>query len=115
MIILSYKNITNLIFYDKKVQQILPELSQIFQKWIIGTRTGLNSVAKDASLEFLDNLSQNQIEKLANYWGSPVIVQKTDSNIVKNYKFLLDDINIVGQWNVCLARKDNQIYLSLWR
>ena len=118
--IISYKNIENLIFYDKKVQQILPEMSSIFCKWTLGIRTGINSMVKDALLEFLNTITTEQIEKLSQYLKSPIIIQKTESHIVKNIQSNITNLecnlnDISEEWNIVATRSDDLIYISCWR
>lgn len=121
MITLSYQNVSDLVFYDKKVQQVLPELSGVFRKWTLGMRTGLNSIIKDALLDFLNDITTEHISKLEEYWGSPVVVQRLNSCIVKNEKHTLDVLgsclNNIGDeyWNVSISQDDDLIYISFWR
>lgn len=119
--ILSINNVEKIIFYDKKVQQTLPELSHIFDKWTLGVRTGINSIAKDAMLDFLNKITPDQQDRLGSYFDSPVTVQKINSCLVKlletDVYHLEDNLNVEEDFlrNVTIAREGDSIYLCLWR
>jgi len=116
---LTFQNIEELIFFDNKVQQLFPEFSFIFNKWILGTRSGMKSMAKDALFDFINIISNDQLDKISDYWGLPVSLQRIDSSIVKNIivnkENLQDKLCELDDWNVSIARKDDQMYLSCWR
>lgn len=121
MITLSADNVEKIIFYDKKAQQILPELSQVFAKWVLGVRTGINSIAKDALLDFLNSVTTEHLDRLGSYLRSPVSVRKIDPRLVKHFETdvycLKGELeNMSGfQGNVTVAREGDLIYLSMWR
>jgi hypothetical protein len=120
MINLNINNVEQLIFYDKKVQQILPEYSQVFHKWTLGIRTGITSMAKDALLDLINKLTTDQIKRLESLWGSPVILQKLDSSTLYSFTVpiasLQERLNeMIEPWNVSFARDESQCYVCTWR
>lgn len=118
--ILKFNNIESIIFYDKKVQQILPELLPIFQKWTFGIRSGARSVAKDALLDFINKITPEQLDRIGSYLGTPITLQKINPNLTK---IIETDINNLNKdleinnfhGNVNITRRGELIYLCLWR
>lgn len=121
MTTLSFQNVEKMIFYDKKVRDLFPELSPVFNKWMLGVRAGISSVIKDALLNFINEITPDQIEKLEHYWGTPVIIQKVSSNLSKSFvvsiteaEELLNNMND-GSWYLAVTRKKDLLYISCWR
>jgi hypothetical protein len=117
---LSFQNISELVFYDSKVKQLLPESSKIFDKWILGHRAGISAITKDAELELINSLTQEQIDKLSKYWGEPVTLQRLDSCLVKNIRSNLESMEkslqeIDYKCNIILTRGKDYVYISCWR
>ena len=112
--IINISNVEKLIFYDKKVQQLFPELTSTFQKWAIGVRSGINSIAKDALLEFLEKVTEEQLKKLESYFSSPVSTEKQDKHLIKNSVINIKD-NYDFNWNVSISRDDELLYICCWR
>ena len=118
MITLSFQNVEKLIFYDKKVQRILPEFSDIFAKWTQNAKLGLNS--KNILLDFVNSIIPEQVERLRSYWGSPVSVQKLESGLVKNNIVTIDKLHDYLEetsdfGNLSIARDGELIYICNWR
>jgi hypothetical protein len=116
---LSLENVEQ-FFYDKKFQQVLPDLAPVFQKWIFGTRSGIRKVAKDALLDFLNGLTPDHLDKIGSYLGSTVSVQKIDTHLVRCIEsdvYTLENklnVNNLGG-NFIVTRKGDQVYLCTWR
>lgn len=117
---LNINNVEQLIFYDKKVQQILPEHSQVFNKWTLGIRAGITSMAKDALLDFINKITTDQLKRLEGLWESQVILQKLDSATLHSFTVpiasLQERLNeMIEPWNVSFARDEDQCYVCTWR
>lgn len=113
--LINFQNVEQLIFYDKKVQQLLPEWSVLFHKWRLTVKSGVS--AKDVLIDFLNGVTAEQLDRLNSYFGLPVSVQKVDISLVNNVTI---DINELYDYNfsgyiISMARDDNLIYLCGWR
>jgi|SRR5581483_8476021 len=122
--ILNFKTVEDLIFYDKIIQNKLPEFSNLFKQWTMGkVHPEVGFLSKKAVLDFLKKINEEHIKILSDYFNCEIIVQKVDINIVKTYPVIglenaesflnsleKDEIN-----NLVCYRDANQIYLSTWR
>lgn len=121
MITLSMQTIEKLILFDKKAQTLLPEFADLFKQWQFGLRGGLSLLCKQSIVDLMQLIKQEHIDTLEKYWGSPVIFQKIDSSIVRNYNSNIDSLETLlnnmtdFQDNVCISRNGDQVYLSFWR
>ena len=104
------QNVEQLIFYDKQAQRLLPELADLFCNWLGN---------KSARLEFINMITQAQLDKLSSHFGSPVSVQKLDYHLVNNAAVhvneLEDYLNSSESKNVSIGRNGEQVYLSSWK
>lgn len=116
LIFLTFKNIDQL-FYNKEVRKLLPELSPIFTKWDKGFRTGINKIKDSASIDLLNKLTKKQLEKLEALFGCSVSIKKLNKEIIKNKNYNLDCVDLLDfeNFQICLYREDNQLYLLGWR
>ncbi len=118
---INLQNVEELVFYNKAVQQVLPEFYNTFQSWNLGKRlSALRHLCKKAVFDFLDQLSDEHIAKLEEYFAIGIKVVKTDPNLVKNVKFDLDcsqcelnELELYENWFVW--RDANELYISSWR
>ena len=112
--LLTLQNVEQLIFYDKKVQQLLPEWSVLFHKWFLAVKSGLS--AKDVLIDFLNEVTSEQLAKLSSYFQSPVFVEKIDISLVNNVTTNIDELDKYLNDNyISIAREGDLIYLCRWR
>lgn len=114
---ISLKNIAELIFCDKEVARILPEMTHLFDKWTFGKKTGRESIVKEAALEFVTSITQDMTDRLAKYFGTSVVVKKINHKLVENHVVHMNDlekhINVVG--NLSISRCGDLVYVCVWR
>ena len=118
MINLNLQNVEELVFYDKKIQQLLPEFKNLFNSWALAVQSSLRGIAKKSISDFLNQLTPEHIKILENYFSANLEIDKLDYRIVRNYSFPLDEINLdnVDTFsNVFLSRDDKQVHISFWR
>jgi len=121
MISINPDNIEELIFYDKNVQKLLPRYKNFFDQWQMAQRIpGLQSLGKRTILELLNKLSNEDVEILETLFKDRIKVEKLDYNIVKNYKFSLDEIQnriceIDQNGYMAISRGKDHVYICLWR
>jgi hypothetical protein len=121
MLTINLQNVEELVFYNKAVQQVLPEFYNTFQSWNLGKRlTTLSHLCKKSVFDFFDNLSDEHILKLEEYFNAEVKIVKTDPHLVKNVEFNLDcaedglkDFKLYENWFVW--RNADKLFVSSWR
>lgn len=117
---INLKNIEELIFFNKEIQQLFPEFRHLFDQWQLGQRIpGMKTLGQRSILELLDSLDYDKISKLEKYFEDLVIVEKMDHKLVSNYEWNLDEDNelceFLGFREFCLSRNANKIKISFWR
>lgn len=121
---LNFSNIEELIFFDKTLQNMLPvNLFGLFEQWRLAKRMPfLKELGKNAVLDVLNNLTDEDIEILEQYFGEKIIVEKLNYNVALNIKVSLSEIDncqelclIEGFNNFGTWRDDQYFYISFWR
>lgn len=117
---INFKNVEEIIFFDKKVQDLMPEFKHFFDQWMIGKRVpGLAEMANKSILNLLESITDDHIKKLEDYFEQTVIVVKINTNLVKNISLDLEkEINLCGfteYKEFCAYRGKDDIFLSFWR
>jgi hypothetical protein len=124
MKIVNFSNVEELVFYDKNLQNILPDhMFGFFEQWRLSKRLPfLRNVGKQALLDFINSLNEEDINILELYFGEKIIVQKLNYNIVENLKIPLNNAQIcealceIQSFNYFSTWRDEQfLYISFWR
>lgn len=114
MLELNFSNIEELVFYDKEAQKMLPpSYFSIFEQWRIAKKiTALSGIGKQAVLDLLNTLNENDLFMLGEYFKSNVVVQKLNYSVVLNIKVPLKE-----KTELCKALCDvaDFIYFNTWR
>lgn len=115
---INLKNIEEIFFYDKKLQELFPEFRHFFDQWMVGKRVpALTSMAKKSILDLLESIDLKHVEKLEKYFNTKIAIVKLNTKLVKNHQINLDE-NICGfteYKDFCVYRKKDQVFLSFWR
>jgi hypothetical protein len=121
MLTINLQNVEELVFYNKALQQALPEFYNTFQTWNLGKRlAALRHLCQKAIFEFFDGLTDEHILKLEEHFKTEVEVVRADPHLVKSGTFDLDcsqcELNEFGgyeNWFVC--RDADKLYITFWR
>lgn len=121
MLTINLQNVEELVFYNKAVQQALPEFHNTFQSWSLGKRlSALKHLCKKAVFDFFDQLTDEHIVKLEKHFGTGITIVKTDPHLVKNAEFELNcaecelnELDLYENWFVW--RDADKLYVSSWR
>ena len=121
MININLQNIEALLFKNPKIKPLLPDLTNIFDQWLLSYRIPtLYPMRKQAMIDLLNSLDGTHIEKLARLFGDMIFVEKLDYHIVKNLSFsICDSIEELNEYesynNIAISRNADKLYMSLWR
>lgn len=119
MITLNFANVQELVFQDPNVQALLTECQGLFQQWKLGQFVpALRPTGQKATLDFLNQLTDNQVRTLENYWGKPVKVERLDYSIVKTKTVKLSEAQeqLGGlEGEIFLYRDADNLYVGAWR
>ena len=118
---INLQNIEEIIFYNSKVWQHIPEFNQYYHDWLLSIRVpGMRDLGKRAILKFLNSIENNTIEKLESFFGETVIVTRTNDQILKNLNFKYCNIennlcNIDNYKDFCVTRNSENVSITFWR
>lgn len=124
MLILNFSNVEDLIFYDKNIQNLLPvDMFSIFEQWRLSKRIPyLRSIGKEALLDFLNLIEENEIKILEDYFQQKVSVEKINYKTVVNIQVdlkkekICQEICNIQEFNYFNTYRDeNFLYLTFWR
>lgn len=96
-------------------------MAQLFSQWELAKRaTALRSMGKRALIDFLNQVTDEQVEVIEEHLGINIVLDKLDYHIVKSYDFTLEEAEVglseVSTFsNVVLHRDGSQLYISSWR
>lgn len=119
--ILNLQNIEDLIFFDKKVWNILPEFRPHFEQWALSKRVpGMQNLGKRSLIDFLNSLEKPHLDKLEEYFQDIIVLDKIDYRTVQNYNGNIEEIQsdlckFEGFTDFSIFRKGNQISLTFWK
>jgi len=124
MIILNFKNIEKLIFHNDDIRPYLPlKLQEYIYTWKMARKASfLRQTAKKAVFDFLNNLTDENIELISELLGETIRVDKVDYKTVKNIKIPISKSEIceslceIENYNYFTTWRDsNYIYISFWK
>lgn len=124
MIDLNFSNVEELIFYDKEAQKMLPSsYFSLFEQWRIAKRLPmLKDIGKQALLDFLNGLTDADIESLELYFGESLAVERLNYSIAQNVKIPIEEGKIcqelcdIQSMNYFSTWRDEEfLYVSFWR
>ena len=124
MLVLNFSNVEELIFYDTEVQRLLsPELFSVFEQWKLAKRVPyLGAIGKQAILDLLNILTDEDVMVLEQYFGKKVHVEKLFYKLANNITIPLEESKICEE--LCKIegfnyystfRDDKNLYLTFWR
>ena len=121
---MNFSNVEELIFYDQQIQKVLPShMFSIFEQWRLGQRLPfLKQLGRQAILDFLNGLTDEDIGLLESYFGEKIIVERLNYNIVQNLVIPLNETSLckalcdlAGFGYFSTWRDADFLYISFWR
>lgn len=118
---INIHNVEELIFYNNKAQQLLPEFAHLFAQWKLAKRTpALRFLGKRAVLDFLGGIQSNHLGILSEYFSCEITLQKVDYSVVNNISCELGEVESVigdveGFTDFAVHRDGSHAYISFWR
>ncbi len=125
MLDFNFSTIEELVFYDKEAQKMLPpSYFGLFEQWRIAKRLPmLGGIGKQAVLDLLNSLTEDDIHALEMYFGDNIRIERLNYSTTRNLKVPLADANMicnslcdVTDYNYFSTwRDDEYLYISFWR
>ena len=121
MLNLNLNNVEELVFFDKTLQNLLPEFRYLFDQWKLAKMSpALRTLGKRTLMDFMNDIGKEHIQILEHHFKTKVTIDKLDYHVVRNYTFSASELEgelnkIKGFANFSTHRDGNQVYLSFWR
>ena len=121
---INFSNIEELIFHDRRLQSLLPpQMRSHFEIWRMSKLVPmLRPTGKQALLDCLNELSEQDVKVLEEYFDDKIVVEKLNYSIVLDTKVPLQDFSICeelceveGYSNFTTWRDDDFLYITHWR
>lgn len=116
---INLQNIEEQIFFDKKIQSLLPEFRHYFDQWQLSkVYPGFGNLGRRSVVDFLNSLETKHLRILEEYFGDSILLNKIDPNIVRHYQSDIDSTELCefsGYKEFCLFRDKNQLKMTFWR
>lgn len=119
--ILNLQNVEQFVFFDKNLQKKLPNFQHLFDTWALSQQSSaLRTLGIKAKSDFLNQIEQEHLAILEEYFGTEVVINGFDYSIVKGDVFALGDAQDklnAGQWfgNFFVFRNNDHLYIDFWR
>jgi len=116
---IDFYNVEEKIFLEKRLQQSLPELKPLFDRWNFAKVNGLFTFLKSVENQLIDSLSDGHISIISEYYKEDIIIKRNNINIIKNYSYDLNEDFGLHQpreyKDFCISRNKNNIFFTFWR
>jgi hypothetical protein len=123
MLHLNFSNVEELVFFDRNVQRLLPITCLVSSSsgvWL--NAPVLSGMGKQAVLDFLNMLTEDDIAVLEDHFKEKIIVDRLNYSVALNYKVPLSESKICdllcgveGFGYFSTWRDDEHLYISFWR
>lgn len=125
MKIINFQNVESLIFHNENIRPYLPQnLQNHIYQWQMGRKASfLRQTAKRAVFDFLNDLKDEDLELLSEFFGEQIRVEKLDYKSVKHLKLPLsskldmcEELCEIGGHNYFTTWRDSKyLYISFWK
>jgi len=118
---LNLSNVEKLVFYDPRIQRLIPHHQKFFNQWKLAQMTSaLRPLGKRAVLDFLNALTSDDIKILETHFKGEITLTKVNYSLVSNHICLLDDAEgvlseVEGFVDFAVYRDRDHLYISHWR
>lgn len=121
--ILNFSNVEELVFFNDEVKKILPiHYRPLFEQWKLGKHHAfLKHLGKSAVLDFLNQLKDEDIPSLEDYFGEKITVDRLNYSAVLNLKIPIESnicdklCEIMTYPYFSISRDETFLYVSFWR
>jgi hypothetical protein len=121
---LNLTNVEEVIFYDTEIQKVFPaHYFSLFEQWRISKRIpAMKSLGKQALMDFLNTITDEEVVRLEEYLGERIRVERLNYSLTTNLKLPLADQGACGALcqlqdfgNLTVWRDDQFLYVTFWR
>jgi hypothetical protein len=123
MIVINLQNVEELIFFNRSAHKLFPDSKVYFDQWTLAQRIpSLRSLGKRSVIDFLNSITDEEIERLESYFEDSVTLELIDYHIVKTYSSNVEDAeeelnsaSTAGYNNFNVSRDKNIVNITFWR
>jgi hypothetical protein len=120
--IITFQNVEKLVFIDSELRKRLLNHKTTFFNWaIVQKEPHLRPIAQKMLIDFVNNVSEEDISILSDYLKEEVKVERIDPNVVNHMETSIHNAeNYLNSQTILkealLAyREGEQLYISVWR
>ncbi len=115
MIQIGFHNAAELLFQNQLVKNSLSRHKHLFDSWELSQKIPqMRSLGIRSVVDFLNNITDKEIEKISEIFKSPIEIMKIELNAYKNIVGTIDDFELQLPLNInvadfCLHRKGDKV------
>lgn len=119
MIQIGFHNAAELLFQNQLIRESLPRHKHLFDSWELSQKIPqMRSLGIRSIVDFLNNITDKEIEKISEIFKSPIDMMKIELNSFKNIVGTIDDFELQLPLNtnvadLCVYRKGNKVSVLL--
>lgn len=96
MIQIGFHNAAELLFQNQLVRQALPQYKHLFDSWSMSQKvTHLRSLGMRSVIDFLNSVTQEDLQKLSEIFKIPVTIAKPEINPFRNIVSDIDNLEFM--------------------
>lgn len=119
MIDINFQNAEELIFSDRKVQELFPESRHLFDQYRMSVMLpGMRQMGQRSILQFLESVDEGSVARLEKHFGEQVSVSRIRHRSVEDASFQIgDDLRLCefsGHKEFCLTRSGEKVSVTFW-
>lgn len=115
MIQIGFHNAAEILFQNQLVKSSLIRHKHLFDSWELSQKIPqMRSLGIRSIVDFLNNVTNEEIEKISEIFKSPVEIMKIELNSYKNISGEINDFELQLPLNInvadfCVYRKNNKV------
>lgn len=116
---INLQNIEEQFFFNGEISKLLPEFRHLFDQWSMSkTYPGFGNLGKRSVIDLMNGLKDEHLKILEEYFGEPILLNKVDPHIIRNYSGPLEadtlcEFSSYREFAVC--RDKDQMKITFWR
>lgn len=116
---INLQNIEEQFFFNQEIQKLFPEFRHFFDQWKMSkTYPGFGTLGKRSVIDLMNSLTPEHLKILEGFFGEPVLLNKVDPHIIRNYSGSLESDTLCefsSYREFAVFRNKDQMKITFWR
>lgn len=119
--IISYKDVKDIIFENQLVKNSLPHYKSLFDSYFLSKISPeLRNLGQRSILKFIDQVTEEDCDKISDILGYTIYIPKMDTNFCKNIKASIEDLefyleDVSNYKEMAIYRKGDEVKILCWK